>query len=542
MDRPTDREIVGRAVKCGPLPNFRKLFGYRKKNPLKMTTGEKVCFFAEHYLTVPEGPMVGQRLKLDAFQAAFIQAVFDNPHGTRKAILSIGRRSGKTFCIAVILLAFIVGPVARVNTLVCSAALSRDQAALCFRLMHLMLMASGELEGLWRAIPSAKKIFGLRKNVEYNALSADAKKGHGRLIAVLLLDEAGQIVESENDYVSMLRSSQGNFDDAMMFIVSTQAPSDQSFLSLEIDGAIREQNPKTVCHVYAADPQCDITDERQWYFAQPSLGKYRSIVDMREQIRDAVNLPAKMPGAMNLLLNMRVSLETLAISPQVWKQNGAQPDWAVFRNSPLVSCGLDLSTINDLSAAVLTALDDMGNLHVIVYAFSPLGGIKERSQRDKVPYEEWARRGVIYAPPGDTLNYDLICQYLLKEMSEHGINIRQVHFDRHRIDVFKAAAQRQGFAQGAEFRECGQGFVSMGPRIDALETALLEKRICHGMHPVLTLGAAHAIMEIDNVGNKRYTKKKSSQKIDALVALVMSAYPHVAPEMTKRIDVAALVG
>lgn len=542
MTRPTDKEIVGRAVKCGPAPNFRKMFGYRTKKPHSLTTGEKVCLFAERYLTVPEGPMVGQKLALDPFQVAFILAVFDNPHGTRKAILSIGRRSGKTFCIAVILLAFIVGPVARQNTLVCSAALSRDQAALCFRLMHLMLMASPELDGLWRAIPSAKKIFGLRKNVEYNALSADAKKGHGRLIAVLLLDEAGQIVEPENDYISMLRSSQGNFDDAMMFIVSTQAPSDQSFLSVEIDSAIREQSKKTVCHVYSADPQADLQNEREWYFAQPSLGKYRSLIDMREQIRDAISLPAKMPGVMNLLLNMRVSMETLAISPMVWKENGRQPDLEVFRNSPLVSCGLDLSTINDLSAAVLTAVDSMGNVHVLVYAFSPLGGITERSRRDKVPYEDWARRGIIYAPPGDTLNYDLICQYLTLQMNELGIVIRQVHFDRHRIDVFKAAAQRQGFAQGADFRECGQGFVSMGPRIDALETALLEKRICHGLHPVLTLGAAHAIMEIDNVGNKRYTKKKSSQKIDALVALVMSAYPHVAPESQKTIDVAALVG
>jgi len=507
-----------------------------------MTTGERVCFFAEEYLVVPEGPMVGQPLKLEPFQVAFILCVFDNKYVTRKAILSIGRRSGKTFVIAVILLAFIVGPVAEINTLVCSAALSRDQAAVCFRLMYLMLLASPKLDGLWRATPSSKKIFGLRKNVEYNALSADAKRGHGRLIKTLLLDEAGQIVESDNDYISMLVSSQGNFDDAQMFIVSTQAPSDQSYLSLEIDNAIREQPKKTVCHLYECDKEADIADEAEWYYAQPSLGKYRSIIDMREQVNDALKLPAKLPGVMNLLLNMRVSLSTLAISPMVWKQNAQQPDLKVFQGGAFVSCGLDLSTVNDLSCAVLTAKDSEGKVHCLVYAFSPLTGIKERSMRDKVPYEEWARSGVIYAPPGQTLNYDLICEHMRVDLEEKGIVINEVHFDRWRIDVFKSAAVRQDFAKGAEFKECGMGFVSMGPRIDALETALLEGRIRHGMNPVLTLGAAHAVVEIDNVGNKRYTKKKSAQKIDGLIALVMSAYPHVAPETTPPVDVAALIG
>lgn len=447
-----------------------------------------------------------------------------------------------TFVIAIILLACIVGPVARENSLVCSAALSRDQAALCFRLMLLMLQSSPELAGLWRAVPSGKKIFGLRKNVEYNALSADAKKGHGRLISVLLLDEAGQIAESENDYISMLRTSQGNYDDAMMFIVSTQAPSDHSFLSQEIDNATRKDAQKTVCHVYTTDPEADPMDEREWYFAQPSLGKYRSLIDIREQVKDALRLPAKLPGVLNLLFNQRVSLDTLAISPMVWKENAAQADPTVFQKASLVSLGLDLSTVNDLSAAVLTAKDDDDNLHVRVYAFSPQGGIAERSRRDKVPYDTWAAQEIIYAPPGDTLNYDLICQFLRETLAAEGIPVHQVHFDRYRIDVFKAAAQRQGFAQDAEFKDCGQGFVSMGPRIDALETALLERKVRHGMQPVLTLAAAHAVMEIDNVGNKRLTKKKSAQKIDALVALVMSAWPLVAPEEDQTIDIAALVG
>jgi phage terminase large subunit-like protein len=532
------REIIARAIKSGPTP--KRLEDWKTKPLDKLTTGEMVCRFAMECLVVPEGQDVGKPLILDEFQVAFILAVFDNPAQTRKGILSVARRNGKTFCVAVILLACVVGPVAVQNSVVASAALSRDQAALAFRLMSLMLQRASKLDGLYRIIPSSKRIVGLRKNVEYLALSADAKTGHGKSLRVLLLDEAGQFEEADNEYISMLRTSQGSYEDAMFFIISTQAPSDGSFLSLEIDSSIREHSPKTVTHVYAADADCDMMDKKQWYYSNPGLGKYRSEADLEEQIREAIALPAKMPGVMNLLLNMRVSQTSLFISPEIWKQNNGDPSLEAFKSASRVVCGLDLSMVNDLTAAVLAAEDPEGVVHVLCFAFSPAGGIERRSLRDRVPYAEWARTGVIYAPEGDTLNYDMICEYLREKTKALEITITEVQFDRFRIDVFKSAAQRTGFAESAEFIECGQGFVSMAPRMDAIETALLERRIRHGSAPILNLGAAHCIVERDNVGNRRPTKKKSAQKIDGLVAMLMAVYPLVA-KTKEEFDISALI-
>jgi len=50
---------------------------------------------------------------LDPFQCAFILAAFDSDVHVSKAILSMARRGGKTLLMAVILLAFIVGPLAK---------------------------------------------------------------------------------------------------------------------------------------------------------------------------------------------------------------------------------------------------------------------------------------------------------------------------------------------------------------------------------------------------------------------------------------------
>ena len=81
-----------------------------------MTRGERVVAFIERYCQTPEGAHVGKPIKLADFQRRFILAVYDNPAGTRRAYLSVGRKNGKTALIACILLAHLVGPEAVLNS------------------------------------------------------------------------------------------------------------------------------------------------------------------------------------------------------------------------------------------------------------------------------------------------------------------------------------------------------------------------------------------------------------------------------------------
>ncbi len=78
-------------------------------------------------------------MRLDEFQEAFILAVYDNPAQTRLAILSVGRKNGKSALIAALDLAHIVGPEAVQNSQIISGARSRDQAALVFKLAQKMV-------------------------------------------------------------------------------------------------------------------------------------------------------------------------------------------------------------------------------------------------------------------------------------------------------------------------------------------------------------------------------------------------------------------
>ena len=76
-----------------------------------------------------------------------IRRIYDNPHGTRRAIISMGRKSAKTTLAACLLLAHLCGPPARnkPNSQLYSAAQSRDQAAIVFSLAAKMVRMDPEL-------------------------------------------------------------------------------------------------------------------------------------------------------------------------------------------------------------------------------------------------------------------------------------------------------------------------------------------------------------------------------------------------------------
>jgi len=539
MDNKTKRLLgsswgtVDRAIKCGYMPKLRKLSKIMK-NP--KTRGEKIIAFASNHLIVPEGPKTGEKLILEPFQMIFILAIFDGPVHIRKALMSVARRNGKSFITAVIMLAFIVGPEATLNTFVASAANSRDQAAIIFRLMSNMLNISPDLDGLYHTKESAKEIIGLSKNVSYKALSADAKTGHGQSYRLILLDEAGQIIGPSNTFTEMLTSSQGSYSDPLFITISTQAPSDSDYLSVIIDSATINQPTDTVCHVYEAKDGCAVLNEEEWYYANPGLAIFRDLEDVRSQARDADMMPSKEAGFRNLLLNQRISLENNWLSPKVWKQNNTPLNYTNFNLG--VHIGLDLSRKNDLTAAVVSWLDDEGKINLLPHCFTPMDGISERSKQDKTPYDTWAKQGKLIATPGSVVDYDWICQFLKLEYQDKNIPILSIQFDRWSIEQFQASAERQGLVIG-EWVPVGQGYASMSPRIDAFDTLLLQNGINHGSHPLLNLGASNAIMIMDAAGNKKIDKSKSSKKIDPIIAALMAAYPL---KVTSDIDIGSMVG
>lgn len=478
-----------------------------------MSRAARIIRFIEGYLCVPEGRDVGKPMVLADFQKKFLIDVFDNPHGTRRAILSMGRKGGKTALIAAILAAFIVGPEARQNATAVSGALSREQASLVFRLCCLMIQQSPKLAPLVRIIPSGKRIIGLPMNVEYRAMSAEAKTAMGASPLLIIGDEWGQVRGPQDDFIDSLLTSQGAHENPLQIIISTQAASAADWLSVQIDDSLKSGDPKIVCHLYAAPEGCDLMDESAWRAANPALGLFRSLDDLREQMAQAQRMPSAENSARNLLLNQRVSTFSPFISPDVWK-SCAGP---VLPFDGPVFAGLDLSARCDLTALVLVGQVD-GVWQVQAHFWTPEIGLADRARRDRAPYDVWHRQGILRTTPGASVDLEHVAADMLEIFAE--MDVQAIAFDRWRIDQLRRELDRMG----AELPlvEFGQGFQSFSPALDALEAELLNGRIAHGGNPLLTWCAANAVTAKDPAGNRKLDKQKATGRIDGLVALTMA--------------------
>lgn len=477
------------------------------------TRGSRVVEFIQKYCLVPEGVHVGKPMVLEKFQTKFIKDIYDRPHSTRRAYLSVARKNGKTGLIAGLVLAHLVGPEAKLNSQIVSGALSRDQAALVFNLAAKMVQLSPELSGIVRIVPSGKRLIGLPMNVEYRALSAEGKTAHGLSPILAILDEVGQVQGAQDDFIDAITTSQGAHEAPLLIVISTQAANDADLLSIWLDDAEQSNDPHIVSHVYTAKAGCDLLDKKAWKAANPALGLFRSEKDVEEQAAQAKRMPSAENTFRNLILNQRVATTSPFVSPDVWKSCGGQV--IEFGDVP-VWAGLDLSARTDLTALVIVG-KIAGNWHVVPHFWTPERGLSDRAKRDRSPYDVWVRQGYIHTTPGATVDYEFAAQDMAAILS--GLNIQAIAYDRWRIDLLKKELEQAGVE--LPLVEYGQGFKDMGLAVDTLEAELINGRICHGNHPVLTMCAANSVVVKDPAGNRKLDKKKSTGRIDGMVALAM---------------------
>ncbi|MEM6681803.1 MAG: terminase TerL endonuclease subunit [Pseudomonadota bacterium] len=461
---------------------------------------------------MPEGPKVGQPIKLGRFQKRFIRAVYRK--GIRRAILSIAKKNGKTALIAAILLAHIIGPEAVQNSQIVSAAQSRDQAALVFKLACKMLDLNEDLDGLYRYVESGKRIYGLLMNVEFRALAAEAKSTQGVSPVLIIFDETGQVEGPTDAFFDALDTSQGAYDEPLQIIISTQAATDNALLSRLIDDA--DNDEETVCHVYAAKENANVLDRKAWKASNPALGDFRSLPDLERLAKQAHRSPSGENSFRNLNLNQRVQKHSPAVAVNVWNANSGNPDYEVFYRQP-VYAGLDLSETTDLTALVLVARED-GVIHVWPHFWTPGKTVQDRSQKDRVPYDLWVKQDYLNATSGNTVLYPEVAADMADILS--GMNLELLNFDRKFMKMLTPHLSAEGL--DIPLNEFGQGFISMTPAWAATEAALLDENMRHGGHPVLKSCALNAVLKKDPAGNKKLDKAKSNGRIDGMVALLMA--------------------
>jgi len=507
-----------------------------------LPSGRAIAF--AHSLVVPAGKYVNTPLRLRLFQMDFIRDVYNpiRPDGRRKrrqAVLSVGRRAGKSLLAAILLLLHLVGPFKKPNSTIVSAATTRKQAAIVHRLVSDIIARNTALIRKLKVIPSSKVITHRDDGSTYTAISADAGAAFGEGLDFVIYDELAQTKGTA--LYDALMTSLGSQTEPLMMVISTQAANDEHILSELIDYGLKvkagqiEDETFTV-HLYTADAECKLDDESQWLKANPTLGDYRDIDEFRTMMQRAAKMPALQASVRNLYLNQRVQAKAPFITQGIWARGSEPINEALFYDGRKVGAGLDLSARVDLSALVMAAEDDDGIIHLMPRIWTPDDTLDARAIRDRAPYRAWADKDLMIPVPGEALDYDFLAADI-GELSRT-VPFHRIAYDRWRIDVFKQSLARQGLI--IPLMSHGQGFKDMAPTLDLFEELVLQGRIRHGNHPVLKWAMSNVVVAFDAAYNRKPEKAKSTGRIDPAVAAFM-AIAALKLETEAAVDVAALI-
>ena len=481
-----------------------------------MNRAERNIAWIERYCRVPEGRLVGQPVKLRDWQKDILRDIYGSP--TRRAIVSFGRKNGKTAIASFLLLLHLCGPEARPNSQLYSAAQSREQAAVLFSLAAKTVRMSPDLNAEIVIRDTAKQLFCRDLGSLYRALSAEASTAYGLSPVFIVHDELGQVRGPRSELYEALETACAAQEEPLSIVISTQAPTEADLLSVLIDDAERARDPKVKLALYTSDPEADPFDVETIKQANPAFGDFQQAEEVLAMAADAKAMPSRENEYRNLILNQRVDVSTPAISPSLWDANGGDPldDWG---DAP-VYAGLDLSATQDLTAFVKMAWVD-AKWRVKPTFWLPGANIVEKSRADRVQYDVWAKAGLLQTTPGKAVEYEWVAVRLVEEI--RGGNIAKIGFDEWNWKFLRPWLIKAGLSDeevDSVFAPVGQGYKTMSPAFRELESALLSERLAHGGHAVLRMCAANAVITTDPAGNRKLDKSKGSGRIDGLVALV----------------------
>lgn len=346
-----------------------------------------------------------------------------------------------------------------------------------------------------------------------------------------LIDEIHE--HPTNAMVEMMRAGTKSRRQALIFMITNSGSNRESVCYDYHDygakvcaGTIEDDS--FFAYICALDEDDDpFKDEGCWLKANPELGAIITHEYLREQVRQARGMPSKE----NLVRRLNFCEWTDAVATWI-----AREIWVACEQKEVTLTGrcfggLDLSGKKDLTAlALATEPDENGIVHATVEFWTPADNLKERSEMDRVPYDVWKRDGHLIAVPGKTINYGYVAKRIGELMAAH--ELVQIGYDRWRIDdmiaalndfgieAWKASEEEEG--TGLCLIDHGQGFIDMGLALEAIEDLILNNRLQVKFNPVLRWNVASTVLDEDAAGNRKFTKRKSTGRIDGTVALAMA--------------------
>lgn len=473
-----------------------------------------------------KGIFAGKPFELLDWQEQIVRDLFGivKPNGYRQfntAYVEIPKKNGKSELAAAIALLLCCGDgEERAEVYGCAA--DRQQASIVFDVAADMVRMCPALNKRVKILASTKRIIYLPTNSFYQVLSAEAYTKHGLNISGVVFDELH--AQPNRNLFDVMTKGSGDARTQPLYFLITTAGNDTNSICYEVHQKAldiiegRKIDPTFYPVIYGAAESDDWTSPEVWQKVNPSLGVTIDIEKVKSACESAKMIPAEENVFRQLRLCQWTKQESRWLSMDKWDACKVDFDASELEGR-LCYGGLDLSSTSDLTAFVLVfpPIDDDDRYYILPYFWLPEESIDLRVRRDHVPYDVWERQGFFNVTAGNVVDYGYIEQFIAELSTRY--HIAEIAFDRWNASYLIQRLEGEYDFQMVQF---GQGFSSMSAPTKELERLTLEGKLAHNGHPVLRWCFDNLVVEQDPAGNIKPSKRKATEKIDGVVALVMA--------------------
>jgi phage terminase large subunit-like protein len=224
----------------------------------------------------------------------------------------------------------------------------------------------------------------------------------------------------------------------------------------------------------------DIYNEDNWAAANPSLGHTITIESVRESAEKAKEKPADERLFRWLRLNQWITTKLTTWLPLdlfdrtigTWSR-----DELIDKECYI---GLDLSSTTDLTAicVVFPPQGTQLDWRVFWHCFIPSENMQERVKKDHVPYDKWAKAGMINVTEGNVVDYTKVRDCIVEIAKFH--KVKEVCADR----AFATMLIQELEQAGLTCVDVPQTFVSMSNPLNETERLMKAGQLTHEGNPV----------------------------------------------------------
>lgn len=484
-------------------------------------------------LIMPKGLKAGQTLYecSTGYQWVFYTSILcvvyrDNPNRRRyeTAILEIARKNFKTYTIAtVFILLFLLEPkFSKFYSVAPDGSLSKEvREAIAETIKSSPLIFSYKDKKRWKILRDY--ISFLPNETKFIPLAYTNSTFDGKLPNVFLADEVGAL--PNNSAIESMRSGQINILNKLGCIISTKYPtidnpfeSEVAYAKQVLDGIVEDDTVFAL--LYEPDEVKEwISDDNILKQANPVAQEIPEIWD--DLIKKRAYAIAVESARENFLtkhcniIYQGAGTETYIDVNEVKKCRVAKIDW----QGRQVYIGVDLSMTNDNTAVAMASVDDEDNILGDVIAFIPEGRLAEKNRFEKINYNEFINAMKCIACGDKTIDYKVVEDFVFAIEEKYGVTVMAIGYDR-----YNALSSAQKWAERYNTVEIRQhSSVLHAP------TKLLYEKITNGefkyeKNTLLEINFQNARCSFDTNLNRYVAKKKSTGKVDEVVALINAVY------------------